>query len=165
MIVCLSSLFKVKMITGDHKTIAIETARVLNMGTLIQGPQGLPVCYSKRKKLSIGNFFCHLLYCSFQYSSRNNGAELIKVCKGYIKNMKGVYDFCWLVCFVWGGRFSTPMAKHHQISPNSMEHSLYHLADLLRCIKCQNRSDNIPNFVGSERSVICHFRFSRSTNI
>jgi H+-transporting ATPase len=38
---------QVKMITGDHKTIAIETARVLNMGTLIQGPQGLPVrsCY------------------------------------------------------------------------------------------------------------------------
>ena len=31
------------MITGDHKTIAIETARVLGMGTLIQGPQGLPV--------------------------------------------------------------------------------------------------------------------------
>jgi len=34
---------EVKMITGDHKTIAIETARVLGMGTLIQGPQGLPV--------------------------------------------------------------------------------------------------------------------------
>jgi magnesium-transporting ATPase (P-type) len=34
---------QVKMITGDHKTIAIETARVLGMGTLIQGPQGLPV--------------------------------------------------------------------------------------------------------------------------
>jgi hypothetical protein len=31
------------MITGDHKTIAVETARVLGMGVLIQGPQGLPV--------------------------------------------------------------------------------------------------------------------------
>jgi len=40
---------EVKMITGDHKTIAIETARVLGMGTLIQGPQGLPVLDAEGK--------------------------------------------------------------------------------------------------------------------
>jgi magnesium-transporting ATPase (P-type) len=33
---------EVKMITGDHVTIAVETARVLGLGTRIQGPQGLP---------------------------------------------------------------------------------------------------------------------------
>mmetsp|Transcript_53308 Transcript_53308/g.141266 ORF Transcript_53308/g.141266 Transcript_53308/m.141266 type:complete len:1012 (-) Transcript_53308:919-3954(-) len=34
---------EVKMITGDHKVVAVETARQLGMGTLIQGPQGLPM--------------------------------------------------------------------------------------------------------------------------
>eukprot|EP00292_Cryptomonas_paramecium_P001673 CAMPEP_0113686260 /NCGR_PEP_ID=MMETSP0038_2-20120614/15178_1 /TAXON_ID=2898 /ORGANISM="Cryptomonas paramecium" /LENGTH=1123 /DNA_ID=CAMNT_0000606537 /DNA_START=21 /DNA_END=3392 /DNA_ORIENTATION=- /assembly_acc=CAM_ASM_000170 len=40
---------EVKMITGDHKTIAVETARVLGMGTLIQGPEGLPVLDAEGK--------------------------------------------------------------------------------------------------------------------
>jgi magnesium-transporting ATPase (P-type) len=34
---------QVKMITGDQKLIAVETARVLGMGTTIMGPQELPV--------------------------------------------------------------------------------------------------------------------------
>ena len=33
----------VKMVTGDHHVIAVETARVLGMGTNIQGSTGLPV--------------------------------------------------------------------------------------------------------------------------
>ena len=40
---------EVKMITGDHKVIAVETARVLEMGTLIQGPVGLPVLQADGK--------------------------------------------------------------------------------------------------------------------
>ncbi len=34
---------EVKMITGDHVTIAVETARALGLGTRILGPTGLPV--------------------------------------------------------------------------------------------------------------------------
>jgi len=34
---------EVKMITGDHKVVAVETARVLGMNSLIQGPEKLPV--------------------------------------------------------------------------------------------------------------------------
>jgi len=34
---------EVKMITGDHKVVAVETARVLGLGTAIQGPEKLPV--------------------------------------------------------------------------------------------------------------------------
>ena len=33
------------MITGDDKTIATETARVLGMSKNIQGPDGLPVLH------------------------------------------------------------------------------------------------------------------------
>jgi H+-transporting ATPase len=40
----------VKMITGDHLLIAIETARVLDMGDCIQGSDGLPLLDKETKK-------------------------------------------------------------------------------------------------------------------
>merc|ERR1711871_27838 len=39
----------VKMITGDHLLIAMETARVLDMGTCIQGADGLPLLDKETK--------------------------------------------------------------------------------------------------------------------
>ncbi len=43
-----------KMVTGDQKAVAIETARVLGLGTLIAGPQGLPVLLSRSLTPSLG---------------------------------------------------------------------------------------------------------------
>merc|ERR1719440_2454513 len=40
----------VKMITGDHLLIALETSRVLNMGGIIQSAEGLPLLDSETKK-------------------------------------------------------------------------------------------------------------------
>jgi hypothetical protein len=42
------------MVTGDHKAAAIDTARVLGLGTLIAGPQGLPVLRSRSLTPSLG---------------------------------------------------------------------------------------------------------------
>merc|ERR1712178_363417 len=43
----------VKMITGDHLLIAMETARVLDMGDCIQGADGLPLTYPEHKYLIV----------------------------------------------------------------------------------------------------------------
>merc|ERR1719230_1154632 len=40
----------VKMITGDHLLIAMETSRVLDMGGIIQGPDGIPLLDPETKK-------------------------------------------------------------------------------------------------------------------
>merc|ERR1711988_1459763 len=40
----------VKMITGDHLLIAMETSRVLNMGGIIQSAEGLPLLDAETKK-------------------------------------------------------------------------------------------------------------------
>merc|ERR1712178_74135 len=39
----------VKMITGDHLLIALETSRVLDMGGIIQSAEGLPLLYKETK--------------------------------------------------------------------------------------------------------------------
>ena len=41
----------VKMITGDHLLIAMETARVLDMGDCIQSAEGLPLLDKETKAL------------------------------------------------------------------------------------------------------------------
>ena len=43
----------VKMITGDHLLIAMETARVLDMGDCIQSAEGLPLLDKETKALLV----------------------------------------------------------------------------------------------------------------
>merc|ERR1711988_1921503 len=50
----------VKMITGDHLLIALETSRVLNMGGIIQSAEGLPLLNpeTKAKPDNLGRCSC-----------------------------------------------------------------------------------------------------------
>ena len=53
----------VKMITGDHLLIAMETARVLDMGDCIQSAEGLPLLDKETKACSDSDILvllCHL---------------------------------------------------------------------------------------------------------